>query len=137
MSHTILLVEDDRNQRLLYETELTAEGHDVIVASDGREAMEKVQQHCPDLVVMDIAMPNMDGIEALGRILAEDNQIPIILNTAYASYKDNFMSWAADAYVVKSSDMKELKRAITRTLETRCKKSDRRSPKKGEEPSDR
>ena len=116
MGATILIVEDDRNQRLLYETELAAEGYDVVLANDGREAVEKAETEPPDLIVMDIAMPNMDGIEALGKILAKNNQIPIILNTAYASYKDNFMSWSADAYVIKSSDMGELKDKIAEIL---------------------
>ena len=62
-------------------------------------------------------MPGMDGIEALGRILGQDNTLPVILNTAYSSYKDNFMSWSADAYVVKSSDLTELKAEIRKALE--------------------
>lgn len=68
-------------------------------------------------MVLDIAMPGMDGIEALGRILGQDNTLPVILNTAYSSYKDNFMSWSADAYVVKSSDLTELKAEIRKALE--------------------
>jgi len=117
MADTILLVEDDRNQQILYHTELSAEGYDVLVASTGKEAIQKVESESPDVVVMDIAMPEMDGIEALGKILAKDSQMPIILNTAYASFKDNFMTWAADAYVVKSSDMGELKDAIAEVLD--------------------
>jgi len=61
----------------------------------------------------------MDGVEALGRILSEDNQLPVILHTAYATYKDNFMTWSADAYVVKSSDRSELKDEIRRVLAQR------------------
>ena len=49
------------------------------------------------------------GIETLGQVLSKDNTIPVILHTAYSSYKDNFMTWSADAYVVKSSDLTELK----------------------------
>jgi DNA-binding response OmpR family regulator len=59
----------------------------------------------------------MNGIEALGRILSKDNKLPIILNTAYSSYKDNFMSWAADAYIVKSADLTELKSQIKEVME--------------------
>ena len=115
----VLIVDDDVNQRLLYEQELTDEGYQVVLASDGREALEKVKEVSPDVVVLDIAMPGMDGIEALGRILDKDNTLPVILNTAYANYKDNFMSWSADAYVVKSSDLAELKAEIRKALE-RC-----------------
>ena len=114
----ILLVEDDPNQCLLYEEALKGEGYNVVTAKDGREALERVEKSRPDLVVMDISMPGMDGIEAMSRMLARDHKLPIILNSAYATYKDNFRSWSADAYVVKSSDLSELKGMIRRVLET-------------------
>ncbi len=118
---TILIVEDDEHQQLLYQEELKEEGYDVVVASSGEQALELVQQVAPDLVVLDIAMPGMDGVEALGRLLAQNNQLPVILHTAYATYKDNFMTWSADAYVVKSSDLSELKAEIGRVLAKRAK----------------
>ena len=62
----------------------------------------------PDLVVLDIRMAGMDGIEALQRILERDSTIPVVLNTAYSSYRENFMTWSADAYITKSSDVTEL-----------------------------
>jgi DNA-binding response OmpR family regulator len=116
----ILLVEDDKNQRKLYEQELADEGYQVKVAPGGREALAEIEEDRPDLVIMDISMPGMDGIEALGKILGVDNTIPVILNTAYANYKDNFLSWAADAYVVKTSDMGELKKTIKEVLAKRA-----------------
>ena len=57
-------------------------------------------------------MPGMDGLEALPRILGIKEGLPVIMNTAYSQYQDSFMSWAADAYVVKSSDLTELKEKI-------------------------
>ncbi|MEW6357800.1 MAG: response regulator [Planctomycetota bacterium] len=131
MGATILVVEDDRNQRLLYQTELEAEGYNVILACDGKEAVQKAETQPLDLIIMDVAMPNMDGIEALSKILAKNNQIPVILNTAYASYKDNFMTWSADAYVIKSSDMRELKDKIQEILAARTQSPDGR-PTPGE-----
>ena len=114
---TILLVEDDGNQRLLYEQELGEEGYTVRSAASGPEALAMLEGgERPDVVVLDISMPGMDGIEALGKILGADNSIPVILNTAYATYKDNFMTWAADAYIVKSSDLTELKAKIREIL---------------------
>ncbi len=109
---TILLVEDDKNQRLLYEQELRLEGYEILTATDGKETLEKVQEQLPDIIIMDINIPKMDGIEAMGRILNKHKDIPIIIHTAYSSYKDNFMSWAADAFIVKSSDLTELKNKI-------------------------
>ena len=118
----ILLVEDDGNQAILYQQELEADGYEVVLASNGREAIQKVEEAQPDLIVMDVSMPGMDGIEAMGRILSEHNKLPVILNTAYASYKDNFLSWSADAYVIKSSDLTELKETIAKLLEKRKNK---------------
>ena len=115
----LLVVEDDPNQRRLYEQELGDDGYEVRSAAGGKEALAQISQDRPDLVIMDISMPGMDGIEALGKVLGVDNTIPVILNTAYANYKDNFLSWAADAYVVKSSDMDELKKTIKEVLARR------------------
>ena len=118
---TILLVEDDKNQCLLYEQELRLEGYEVVTASNGKEALEKVQEKLTDIIIMDINMPKMDGIEAMGRILSKNKEIPVIINTAYSDYKDSFMSWAADAYIVKSSDLSELKNTIKEILTKKIK----------------
>ncbi len=109
---TVLLVEDDKNQLLLYKQELSQEGYNIITAQDGQEAMKKVNEQFPDLIVMDINMPKMSGIESMSKILEKHKKIPIIINTAYSSWKDNFMSWSADAYIIKSSDLSELKNKI-------------------------
>ena len=112
----ILLVEDDKNQLLLYKQELTLEGYNVITARDGIEAVDRVKAEKPDLIIMDINMPKMNGIESLGKILSEHKKIPIIIHTAYSNYKDNFMAWSADAYIIKSSDISELKNKIKELL---------------------
>ncbi len=120
---TILIVEDDRNQRLLYEQELKLEGYEIVTASDGKEALEKAQEQLPNIIIMDINIPKMDGIETMGKILSRNKDIPIIINTAYSNYKDNFMSWAADAYIVKSSDLSELKNTVKEVLAKRAEDS--------------
>ena len=120
---TVLVVEDDKNQRLLYEQELKLEGYDVVTASDGKDALGKIQEQLPDLIIMDINMPKMDGIETMGKILGKNREIPVIINTAYSNYKDNFMSWAADAYIVKSSDLLELKNTVKEVLAKKAKDS--------------
>jgi len=61
-------------------------------------------------------MPKMDGLEAIGNIIDINKNIPIIINSAYSNYKDDFMSWAADAYVVKSYNLDELKTTIKEVL---------------------
>ncbi len=112
----LLVVDDEVNQALLYEQELEDDGYEVDTANSGIEALEKFKEKPYDLVILDIGMPEMDGLETLGRLLGIDNKIPVILCTAYPSYKDNFMSWAADAYVVKSMDITELKEKIKESL---------------------
>lgn len=113
---TILVVEDNKYQLLLYEQELSFEGYNIITAKDDSEDVKKLQEHAPALVVMDIIIPKMDFFESMGRIINERKKIPIIINTAYSCYKNNFMSWGADAYIIKSSDLSELKNKIKELL---------------------
>lgn len=115
----ILVVEDDPHQRALYEEELADEGYSIITAGDGREALEVAQNQPPDLVVMDVNMPKMDGLDTLSRLLEIDRRVPVIIHTAYASYRDSFASWSADAYIVKNSDLTDLKETVKRLLAAR------------------
>lgn len=115
----LLVVEDDRNLATLYQDELTGDGYEVVLAADGEEALAKAERERPDLIVLDINIPKPSGLEAMGELLSRDSEIPIVLNTAYAKYKDNFMAWAADAYIVKSSDLTELKSKIAEILAAR------------------
>lgn len=117
---TILIADDDHNLALLYEQELSDAGYRVEVVHDARSAIDRVQKNPPDLLVLDIRMPGMDGIEALNRLLGINNRLPVILNTAYSNHKDNYLTWSADAYVVKSSDLSELKHAICDVLAKRA-----------------
>ncbi len=118
MAHEkILLIDDEENILMLYQQELLEDGYQVLTAQNAREGIDKIKEEQFDLVVMDIRMPAMDGLEALGRILGLKKDIPVILNTAYSNYKDDFMSWAADAYVVKSSDLTQLKTTIREVLD--------------------
>ena len=111
----ILVVENDENQRELCREALADEGYRVSVARSGREALLRLDEH-PDVVVLDLHMPDMDGVDALGRILSENNTQPVIIHSAYPSYMDNFMTWSADAYVVKSADFTELKTRLRELL---------------------
>jgi len=114
----ILFVENDPNQREAYRQILDDEGYHVVTAAEGREAVDmlkKGQQHI-DLVVTDISMPGMDGIELIGKVLGLDPCLPIIVHTAYAQYKDNFMTWQAEHYIIKDSDPTELLKKIAETL---------------------
>ena len=109
---TILVVDDDEAIRTFLQEELEEEGYKVLIATNARDALKMVADEPLDLVILDIRMPGMDGLEALPRILGLKEGLPVIMNTAYSQYQDSFMSWAADAYVVKSSDLTELKTKI-------------------------
>jgi DNA-binding response OmpR family regulator len=117
MPARLLFVDDDPSLLKLYQEELAEEGYKVIVARNGKEAVTRFSQEKPNLVILDIRMPEMDGITALNAILGKNRQVPIIFNTAYPQYRENFMTWGAEAYVVKSSDLSELKQTIRRVLE--------------------
>ena len=113
----ILIVDDETNLRTLYRKDLEDEGYVVIEAGSAEEGLRAFEQHRPDLVVLDVRMPGMNGLEAMARILDKDRRIPIVLNTAYDSYRDDFTSWAADAYVTKGPDTAELMRTVKKLLE--------------------
>jgi DNA-binding NtrC family response regulator len=113
---SILCVDKYKNQRLLYEQELSLEGYEVITASDTKDACEIVETRQPGIIIMDVCMLSMSSVKAMCSIVSKHKDIPLIIYTAYGSYKDVFMSWAADAYIVKSSDMTELKNKIKELL---------------------
>jgi DNA-binding response OmpR family regulator len=112
----IMVVDDEENIRFLYKEELEDEGFSVELAKNGEEALEKLPDFKPDLITLDIKMPGMNGIEVLKRIREQDRKLPIVLCSAYGEYKQDFTTWASDAYVVKCADLTELKTTIRRLL---------------------
>ncbi len=112
----ILIVEDDASQQLLYQEEIQELGYEVLLAGNGEEALKIARENRPDLVILDIKLPGMSGLDALREILMEDPRIPVIIHTAYTHYRDDFKSWAAEEYIVKSADLTQLKNAIQRIL---------------------
>lgn len=112
----ILVVDDEESIRLLYGQELADEGHEVATAASAVEAAEKLQESAFDLVVLDIKLRNESGLDLLQKIVKERHEMPVILCTAFSCYKDDFSAWLADGYVVKSSDLTELKEEIKRVL---------------------
>jgi DNA-binding response OmpR family regulator len=112
----LLIVEDDEHLRELYKEELTDEGYEIAIASNGLEAIEIIKKEWVDLIIMDISMPEMDGIVTLGKLIADERKIPVIIYTAYSNYKSNFMTWTAAAYLTKSSNLDELKKKINNLL---------------------
>ncbi len=116
----ILIIEDEKNLRVLYQQDFERDGFQVVTAATAAEGLGLVEAEKPDLVVMDIRLPGMDGLEAMSRLLDKNPKIPVVLNSAYSSYKDSFMSWSADAYVVKSADTGELRTCVRELLASRA-----------------
>ena len=109
---TILVVEDERNLRAMYTQELEAEGYAVIAVPDAATAKITCEENEIDLAILDIKLDGPSGIEVLHNLAQEHRGVKVIINTAYPSYKSDFQTWSADAYVVKSSDLDELKNKV-------------------------
>lgn len=112
----ILLVDDEEAIQLLYREEFEDEGYVVDSARNGEEAMGKFQAQPPDLVILDINMPGMNGIEVLRQMKEIRADLPVILSSAYQEYKQDFSTWASEAYVVKSANLDELKAVVREHL---------------------
>jgi DNA-binding response OmpR family regulator len=112
----ILIVDDDQNILRLYKEELEEDGYQIVTASNGREAMEQFEKEAPDLVTLDILLPDVDGIKLLRQMKEKRPRLPVIMSTAY-DYRDDFAVWASEAYIVKSADLTELKSTIKKLTE--------------------
>jgi DNA-binding response OmpR family regulator len=113
----ILIVEDEPNLRDLYRLELEEMGHHVATCADGESALREAREAIFDLVILDIKLPKREGTEVLHEIKKRNREIPVILNSAYSTYKSDFATWMADAYVVKSADLGELKSKVKELLD--------------------
>ncbi len=113
----ILCVDDEENIRLLLACELEEEGYEVIGLGDPLQAMEIIAREKPDVVILDIKMPKMNGIELLKIIRDTYYDLPVILLSAYSTFKRDVAARASDYYVVKSGDLTELKKTIRRILQ--------------------
>jgi DNA-binding NtrC family response regulator len=115
---SILLVDDEQYIRELYSEELSAEGHNVATVATGHNLVKKIDNIRPEVVVLDIRLADYDGLELLQEIRKEHRDLPVILCTAYDTYKYDQKTIAADYYVIKSFDLSQLKFAIQKALET-------------------
>ena len=115
----ILVVDDEESHRIMLRAVLKEEGYDVTEASDGAEAVKAVEQEPFDLILLDIRMRTMDGIEALGEIRKISPLVPVLIMTAYASVKTAVEALKAGAfeYLTKPLDIDELKILIEKALE--------------------
>jgi DNA-binding response OmpR family regulator len=114
---TILVVDDEKHIRMLYREELEADGYTVATSDGEEDILDVIHREKPIIVILDIKLGvNRSGLDLLQEIRAEDQQIPVILSTAYDSFQHDLKSIAADYYVVKSVDLTELKDKVKMAL---------------------
>lgn len=113
----ILIVDDEASIRLLYSQELMDEGYEVDTAGTIAEALELLKDKVYVVALLDIKLKNESGLDLLQKLVKERSDMAVILSTAFSCYKDDFSAWLADSYVVKSSDMQELKDEIKRLID--------------------
>ncbi|MDR2161073.1 MAG: response regulator [Desulfovibrio sp.] len=117
MAIKLLVVDDEPHIRMLYQEELETEGY-TVASSDGQEPiLAVIRRENPDLVLLDIKLANVSGLDLLQTIRAQTSTLPVILSTAYDSFQYDLKSIAADAYCVKSVDLSMLKDSIRSVLQ--------------------
>jgi DNA-binding response OmpR family regulator len=110
----ILLVDDEDSIHLLYREELEEQGFEVHSAMSGEDALKILATLKPNLIILDINMPGMNGIDVLRKIKEMDPTMPVILSSAYQEFKQDLSTWASEDFVVKSADMTELIESVIR-----------------------
>ena len=106
------MVDDEELILKLYRKEFVEDGYQVKTAKSAEEAIKVVQEEEVNLLILDIKIEGKNGVELLSDFRRINRDLPIILNSAYSTYKSDFRSWLADAYLVKSSNLEELKKTI-------------------------
>ncbi|WP_461210350.1 response regulator [Desulfocurvus sp. DL9XJH121] len=115
--HKILVVDDEKHIRMLYQEELQADGYAVGTSDGTEDILEALDREKPDVVILDIKLgPNISGLDLLQKIRSREQDLPVILCTAYDSFQHDLKSIAADYYVVKTVDLTELKSKVAAAL---------------------
>ena len=112
----ILLVDDEENIQIVYREEFEDGGYHVISALNGESGLKKFKEEKPDLVILDIQMPGMNGVEVLRQMKMINSAVPVILSSAFQEFKRDLGTWASDEYVVKSGNLDDLKSAVEKLL---------------------
>ncbi len=104
----ILIIDDEVALRRLIAEELQNHGYETVVASRFEEAEAILERGDIDLVILDLRLDRESGFDFLPSILAQERRIKVVIHTAYPTYKRDFRSWGADAFIIKRSDLSEL-----------------------------
>ena len=109
---TILVVDDELSLREYYKDFLSENGYNVIVASNGKEGIDAFVENSPDLVLLDISMPDINGMVILKEMKKLNEETPVFLLTAYEEYKRNFATLYAEEYLIKNKKPEIILRKI-------------------------
>ncbi|MBN1843089.1 MAG: response regulator [Deltaproteobacteria bacterium] len=112
----VLVVDDEESIRIFYEKALSDEGHEVITIGECDGVLGVIASGDISAVILDIRMDECDGLDLLQEIRLAHPKLPIILNTAYDSYREDVKAVAADAYVLKSQDLSTLTKKLAEML---------------------
>jgi two-component system response regulator AtoC len=118
INSTILVVDDEAKMRRLLEIMLTQMGYAVLQAADGVEALALLAEHVVDLVITDLRMPRLDGIELLRQLREQNNEVAVIVVTAYGTVKTavDAMKYGASDYIVRPFELEAVEAAVKRAL---------------------
>ena len=113
---SLLVVDDSADICALYEQEFTEDGHEVMLSTSAAQALEQLKSHHPDVIILDIGMPDMNGLELLKILSDRGDNTPVILNTAYSELGEDCTAKPVAARVLKSGDLTVLKKEIAKVL---------------------
>jgi CheY-like chemotaxis protein len=127
MRKSVLIADDREDVRSVIQSGLESAGFTVYTAVDGRDAVEKVSQFWPDIIVLDLRMPNMNGVEAAARLKNRFPKIPIIILTVYALGSTIASTLGVDATLAKTDGIGPLVACVEKLLATSPKAQSARS----------
>lgn len=118
MAYKILVVDDEVEFLEFFKMRLESEGYEVVTANDGRAALEKAASEKPDALVVDILMPEVDGISVLKKVRETDKRLPVFIITAFSN-EERFKianQYNASGFIIKTSELKDEIKKITETI---------------------
>ncbi|MFA5860018.1 MAG: response regulator [Elusimicrobiota bacterium] len=117
---TIVITEDEEVLREIFRDELTEAGYNVVLSQNGEECLGILETGNVDLLILDVKLPDMSGLELLGKMKEKYFAVPVIMCTAYDSFQTDYKSWSASAqvkdYIVKPIDLEQLRDKIKKIV---------------------
>ncbi len=113
---TLLVADDEKHIRILYKEILEKKGYKVLLAENGQQTLSMIEKEQIDLVILDMRMPDVNGVEVLRKLGTKKSHPPVLINSAYSGYMEDPHCWGAEDYIIKSSDLTELLKKIKEIL---------------------